>query len=181
MMATLVHVNQQQYYAADVTCLFIVEGEHEQDVIEFANKNWKTTIHEKKYEQLEENYKFEPISGVPHLQLDITDIVRIDVRCCNDAKCEECFPPLSFPLIISLGASVGASVESKCDKLFELCNTRQMDSLILSDGIDIIENSKPFGMSLFLLVEEDDEEGYTVRETRLGELGSGFLRTCEFV
>lgn len=85
---------------------------------------------------------------------------------------------LLFPLIIDLSM---LNVSAMHDKLFRLCNERQVDSSIMSQATDIINSCKSFGMSFYLLVEEDGEGGYTVKETRLGEQGAEFLRSCERV
>ena len=182
MMATLVLSEHVYPYEGNTTLVHTVDGDHQQTVIDFAVRNQSNTVHEKEYIQLAKQCGF--VSLTPefatgaHFHDDITDVVHIRVKVCREFDCDECYPPFSFPLIIDFSQ---LDVSAMYDKFFRLCDERQVDSTMIGEVSDIIDSceGKVMGMTFFLLVEEDGEGGYTVKETRLGEHGAEFLRSCE--
>lgn len=178
-MSVLVITNEFTEYEAPVTIAYVVSGDHEQEVIDFANENCSEFVHEKVFAELQKRCGFESIKGIYHYQGIITNVVKIDIRDCT--KCDECRPPLSFPLLIDMGVKVGDRY-SKADKIFHLVEERQMDCLIMSYAMNILDNRKDENnTSLFLLVEEDSDGWFVVRAVQPTDLNRDFLRSCERV
>ena len=183
-MTTLVITEHLYPYEGNTTLVYTVDGDHQQTVIDFAIHNQSNNVHEKELVHLKEQCGFvsltQEFASGAHFQDDITDVVYIRVKGCRDLDCDKCYPPFSFPLIIDFSR---LDVSAMYDKFFRLCDERQVDSTMIGEVSDIIDSceGKVMGMSFFVLIEEDEEWGYTIKETRLAEHGAEFLRSCERV
>ena len=181
-MTTLVLAKHLEECAGTTTLVYVVEGEHQQTVIDFAVDNQTKRVHEKEYERIKKQCEFTPLHDVSELlayyQGIVTGVVTITVMDCWN--CDTCKPPFSFPMIIDFSFP---DINSMRDKFFRLCDERQVDCMMMSEVTDLLDKRSGdiFGTSFFLLVDEDGEGGYTVKETRLGEHGAEFLRSCERV
>ena len=98
-MTTLVVTEHVDKKCDNMTLMYLVIGDHQQTVIDFAVNNEGNCVHEKDYEILKKECGFMffdlVADSITHYHGKIDDVVRITVLECDESNCDYCYPPVN--------------------------------------------------------------------------------------